>query len=264
MSHKSRSHELGKAALGLTEGIFAHTIDLGLWMVVYFAHFSMPQPQRGQPFRAQWAADRFLYQINYDVLKSAIQRARKRGWIKTNRHALPEITQEGRKRLAAVIPQYDEKRIWDGRMHLVTYDIPEIKKDNREKLRTYLRRLGCGLLQDSVWITPYNPIDTLRKFIDEHDLGGTIIVSDMGHDGSIGEENLQDMIVRVYRLEELNERYTLWLYEVEAMKAVDSRFLISYLSILRDDPQLPFTVLPAWWRGSDAYTYVKSILGKLL
>ncbi|OGG31450.1 hypothetical protein A3A63_03445 [Candidatus Gottesmanbacteria bacterium RIFCSPLOWO2_01_FULL_46_9] len=264
MEKQSRSHELRNATLALTEGLFAHMVDFGLWTIIYMAQLSVPQSQHGQLFRAQLAADRFLSEVNYDVLKSAIQNARKRGWITTHRHALPEITREGKKRLSSIIPRYDEKRVWDRRMHLVTYDIPETKKEDREKLRIHLRRLGCGLLQDSVWITPYNPIDTLRKFINEHDLGGTIIVSDMGKDGSIGEENLQDMIIRIYRLEELNVRYESWLHEVKEAKCIDSGFLILYLSILRNDPQLPFSLLPRWWRGSEAYTRVQAFLEKLL
>src|SRR3989337_1644773 len=105
------------------------------------------------------------------------------------RHAIPEITKEGRKRLRRLIPRYDEKRVWDGRMHLVTYDIPERRYSDRQLLRMYLKKIGCGRLQDSVWITPYNPVDIIRAFVEKHDLAGTVIVSDMGDGGAIGEED---------------------------------------------------------------------------
>ena len=188
-----------------------------LWLLVYLGELSIPFHTYGKTWRAAAAADRLLYRINYDVIKNAMITARKHRYIKSvRRHAWPEITEEGKQRLARVIPFYDTKRLWDGRMHLVIYDIPERQRDDRWMLREYLRRIGCGRLQDSVWMTPYNPIDTLRSFIADHALGGTIIISDMGKDGSIGEEDLRGMIVRVYDLEALNERYEDWFDDTQS------------------------------------------------
>ncbi len=141
-------------------------------------------------------------------------------------------------------------------MHIVTYDIPEAYKHDRELLRGYLRTIRCGRLQDSVWVTPYNPIDLVRSFVELHNIRGTIIVSDMGRDGSIGEENLKGLVVRVYRLELLNERYNVWL---------DTKgSLLGFLAILKDDPQLPFALLPGWWKGDTAYKLVKEKLDKVV
>lgn len=260
MGKKGVSRRLSRAALGLAEGVFAHTVDMALWFAIYMAEVGVPQSTSGQVWRAQIAADRFLHQVNYDVIKNALNDARKRGWIqKRTRHAAPEITKEGRRRLASVLPHYDEKRVWDGRVHLITYDIPEKQRDDRDLLREYLRRMGCGRLQDSVWMTPYNPIDALRDVIENKSLVGTVIVSDIGKDGSIGEEDLKALIVRVYRLEELNERYETWLEESEA-EEVDHWRVITYLSILQGDPQLPFALLPPWWKGEKAYSFVRSHL----
>lgn len=251
-------------AVTLAEGVFSHSVDFTLWLVAYMTAISVPQRVYGQAWRAQIAADRFLNQVNYTVIKDAIQRARKRGWIKTvRRSALPEITAEGKRRLSAILPHYDQKRVWDGRMHTVIYDIPEKSKHHRELLREYLRRIGCGRLQDSVWMTPYNPIDTLRGFVEERGLNGTIIVSDLGTDGSIGEEDLRSLIVRVYCLEEINDFYEAWLKEVDEEGEADHRLLLRYLSILGDDPQLPFTLLPHWWKGDKAYEKVQTLLLKL-
>lgn len=264
MEQKTNSRKLSLSVLQLTEGLFARTVDFGLWLVAFLVESSAPQSPSGQVWRASIAADRFLYKVNYEIIKNAIQTARKRGWVKLGRRgAMPEITEAGKRRLASVVPIYDEKRIWDGRMHLITYDVPEEKKRDRELLRANLRRLGCGLLQDSVWITPYNPIDTLRAFIDEKQLKGSIIISDVGKDGSIGEDDLRSMVVRVYKLEELNARYEAWLMTVEKTRDVDHSLVIQYLSVLRDDPQLPFDLLPSWWKGDLCYQQIKSKLEKV-
>ena len=126
---RSGKREMSQMALRAAEGLFAHTVDMALWFCVYVGEMSLPQSTSGQLWRAEREADRFLYQVNYDVIKHAMISAKRRGWLKTKRRgALPQVTQEGKRRLAAVIPQYDKKRVWDGRLHLVTYDIPESKK----------------------------------------------------------------------------------------------------------------------------------------
>ncbi len=251
--------------LDLTEGVFSHAVDFSLWLTIYSAELSIPFGASGKIGRAQFAADRFLEYVNYDVIKDAIKHARRRGWLAQSkrRYALPEITEAGRKRLVSVIPRYDEARVWDGRMHLVTYDIPERRYADRQLLREYLKRIGCGRLQDSVWITPYNPIDTIRTFMEERDLAGTVIVSDMGEGGAIGEEDRRELIVRVYNMEELSDRYEHWLHKYPSKLSVDHWVVVQFLSILADDPQLPFPLLPSWWQGIKAYERVKHWLSKV-
>jgi len=265
MKRKSMGRTVSRAALRLAEGVFGYTVDFGLWVTIYIAHMSVPQSVSGQNWRAVIAADDFLRDVNYQVIKNAIQTARKRGWVRVvKRNALPEITKEGERRLASKLPQYDEKRVWDGRMHIVTYDIPEAHKHDRELLRGYLRTIRCGRLQDSVWVTPYNPIDLVRSFAQSHDLHGTIIVSDMGKDGSIGEENLKGLVVRIYGLEKLNDRYEEWITRVKKMESVGATSLLGFLAILKDDSQLPFALLPEWWKGDTAYKLVKENLVKVV
>jgi DNA-binding transcriptional regulator PaaX len=256
MKRKSVSKAVSRAALRLAEGVFGHAVDFGLWVTVYIAEAMIPQSIRGQNWRAVIAADEFLRDVNYKVIKNAIQTARKRGWVRVVRNAPPEITKEGMQRLTSRLPRYDKKRVWDGRMHIVTYDIPEAHKHDRELLRGYLRTIRCGRLQDSVWVTPYNPIDLVRTFAQSHDLHGTIIASDMGKDGSIGEENLKELVARVYGLETLNSRYETWLKQEGS--------LLGLLAILKNDPQLPFALLPKWWKGDIAYSKVQDILEKVV
>lgn len=260
-------HILRKArhlALTTTEGIFSTTIDIALWSIVFLGDLTVPQKRSGNVWRAQIAADQFLHQYNYDTIKQAIINAKRRGLVKRSRHhAWPEITKQGKKRLMALIPQYDQVRKWDNRLHFVTYDIPEKKRSDRDLLREYLRRIGCGMLQESVWLTPYNPIDILRTFIEEKALAGTIVVSDIGKDGSVGEEDVTSMVVRVFKLEKLNNRYEEWLSEIDK-NGLDHWMLMGYLSILRDDPQLPFSLLPSWWKGDRAYQKVRPLFERVL
>ena len=256
----ARRVRLKDVARRLGEGVLSTSVDLMLWNIAFWGTVSLPQSTSGQVWRAQVEADRFLREVNYDVIKQAINNAKRHGWIKkSRRHAAPEITASGKRRLSSMLPMYDEKRVWDGRIHLVTYDIPETQHDDRDLLREQLKRVGCAMLQESVWVTPYNPIDTLRTYIEERNLAGTVLVSDMGQGGSIGEEDLRALLVRVYRLEECNARYGQWLEEAREER-IDHWMAIKYLSILSDDPQLPFALLPPWWKGEKVYARVKHSL----
>ena len=87
----------------------------------------------------------------------------------------------------------------------------------------------------------------------------------MGTDGAIGEEKLPDLIRRVYRLDALNERYTEFIEKYERKKNLTSVFGMStdYFSILKDDPQLPFVLLPDDFLSEKAYLVYQSFLKNL-
>lgn len=174
------------------------------------------------------------------------------------------ITKAGLRRLRSVLPFYDEKRIWEGKLYLVTYDIPEEKKHHREVLRRYLKKIGCGMLQLSVWITPYDPRGTLRGFVTRSGLEGMVIVSDVGKDGSVGGEDIKSLVSKVFNLNELNERYLAFISNYKKGNySPKSRSVFEYISILDDDPQLPFALLPEGWAGDEAHNiYTKEVLSR--
>lgn len=50
----------------------------------------------------------------------------------------------------------NHKNNWDGMWHLVCYDIPENKKKERDYFRVKLTQLGFSMIQDSLWVFPYD------------------------------------------------------------------------------------------------------------
>lgn len=264
MNKKSHSvsHNAIKIVNRASDGLFSFAVDMILWSAIFTLEVSSPFQSSGKVWRSGIEADKFLQRFNYEIIKTAMINAKRRGFIKkSKRHTWPEITEAGKRRLSNIVPMYDERRTWDKRLHVITYDIPEKQRKQRYLLRSQLEKIGCGRLQDSVWITPYNPIDTLRRFIEEHKLGGTVIISDMGKEGSVGEEHMHDLMVRIYRLEELNKQYEDWLEDNR--EEVDHYAIIQYLSILKHDPQLPFELLPSWWKGDKAYRQIQSVLKRV-
>lgn len=256
-----RTKELKEQVLDLSCGVLATAIDLVLFSVLFglevgSAGYGSPKVARASERALSQAAE---LAIDKETIKRAIYKATHQNLIQRQKRGIKywKITKEGKKRIRSLISQYDEKRVWDGRLYLVTYDIPETKRGDRDILREYLRKIDCGMLQISVWLTPYNPTGVLKDFIRKKNLLGAIIVSDIGKDGSVGEEDLDDLINRVYKLDELNERYETFIYAAEQRELDRMQTAFEFLSILADDPQLPFELLPYNWRGEKAYGIFK-------
>lgn len=247
-----KSEKLRAEILKLSEGILSTVVDIVLWELVYLGAAATTFSRN--TWEPKVKADRFLESINYETIRRAFERSREKGWVKRTKRtrAWPEITKEGRKQLASLIPQYNKNRVWDKHLYLVTYDIPEKRKKDREVLREYLKRLGSGFIQESVWLTPYNPREILQEFIEERGLKGTIIIADIGQDGSIGEEDIRDLVVRVYKLDEINKAYKEFLDKYENSKTTTTEVYFTYLKILGKDPQLPFELMPSYWLGEKA------------
>lgn len=164
----------------------------------------------------------------------------------------PVITDYGRQRLNEIVPQYRTDRPWDGRIYLITYDIPEKVRVKRESLRDFLLRINSQMLQESTYINPYNPRQLVANFIKDHRIPGAIIISDIGPDGGIGEETIQNLLVRLYNLEKINDRYDEFIKKAKNERLPNIKIMFEYLSILKEDPQLPFSLLPKDWLGEKA------------
>jgi len=248
-----------------SEGVVSTVADLVLFQFFFFGASIGKSASPRDIWRAHYEARDTLEEVNFKTFQQAFQRLKRKGLIevvKDEAYFEPKITKQGRQRLSEIIPRYRKKRPWDKRIYLVTYDVSEERRDDRDLLRHTLKKIGCAHLQDSVWLTPYNPKGILETFVEEHSLHGSIIVSDTGSDGAVGSRGLKELIREIYSLEDLNDRYKSFLYEFSKSKREASVDTVAahYLSILQDDPQLPFELLPTDWRGDEAYEFYEEIL----
>lgn len=115
----------------------------------------------------------------YKILDQAEQRrkynsilvSRKRllahGLLKQNGKFL-ELTSKGKK-LLTEWQKHDYKlpptAKWDGKWRVLIFDIPENRRETRDKVRNTLRAIGFKKLQQSVWVYPFDCEDfvTLLK-----------------------------------------------------------------------------------------------------
>ncbi|MEK9143883.1 MAG: hypothetical protein AAB481_04650 [Patescibacteria group bacterium] len=254
MKRKEIIKVIGRAS----EGMFETVTDL-LLLATYLSLTNMTVRNTYQAFRAGEEAHRMLNEINYQTIKKVTYNMITKGLLKRmSKQGREEIaiTKFGRERIEAVIPAYRVNRPWDGHLYLISYDIPTQANDARNLLREHIRKTGGALLQESLWMNPYNPTRILSDFVTQHDIPGSVLISKLGKDGSVGEERLSDLIRRVYYLDDLAVRYESFLNAYKKrgkQSAYPLEAAMSYLPILKNDPQLPFPLEPDNFPAARAY-----------
>lgn len=201
-------------------------------------------------------AQKLSKHINYKTLKTAFYNLSNKKLIryrpKNNMNLI--ITKQGQERLEQFVPVYQTKRPWDGHLYLISYDIPNKRNYTRNLFRTFIRKTGAALLQESLWLTPYNPTLLIEKFVEKKSIFGTVLVSRLGSDGTIGDETLTELLSRVYHLPTLAKKYTAFIEKYKINKNTSLlQISFNYLSILKSDPQLPFKLLPQDFPDRKAY-----------
>lgn len=248
----------------LSNGLLNTTTDLIIFQIALFgASFGKQRSPQGVNRMFEEAFIE-LEHFNHHTVRSAWSYLRRKGLISVVEDKLYYswlITQMGKKRLTQLVPKYQTQRPWDKRLYIITYDIPEKHHHKRNSFRSFLKAINVVPLQQSVWITPYNPRSLIVAFVHEHEIDGSIIISDTGTNGSIGNESIGDLITRVYHLEELNNRYEDFLTSYKQL--TPQKVVFKYLVILNDDPQLPFQLLPYWWKGDEAYGVYQKLTDKM-
>lgn len=102
------------------------------------------------------------------ALAKKLYYARRMGYVEKNK-----LTKKGRELLSErktwglTLPT---PRRWDGKWHLVMFDIPKDKRKRRDAFRSRLRELGLALYQNSVWIYPYPLEETVGKIAEFYKL----------------------------------------------------------------------------------------------
>jgi len=263
-----KKKEMTNNLLHYSEGVLSSLTDAALFCTFYGLEVAFCGSRSSSAvWKAARNANQDLEEFNYKSIRRSFYYLKRKGLVETVKeksYYIPKITAAGKKKLESTFAVYDEKRVWDGKFYIVTYDVPTYQNADRDILRNYLKKLGAGPLQDSTYLTPYNIRETIRNFVEERDLSGQVLISELDRNGSIGDESFEEVIERVYELRELNSRYQEFIKDNKNKKG-RSRLKIAFqfTSILQDDPQLPFEILPNWWVGDRAYRLFKSVVRRI-
>ena len=190
---------------------------------------------------------------NKSSFRKAVGRAMGNGLLKKVEYGFG-LTAEGEKRLRTILPEYKRPKACDGKLWLIAYDISNKKRRTRDKLRKWLVEIGCRMLQESVWLSIKDPTPWIKNFF-AGSKKGSIIVSCLGRDGSVGGESLPELLDRVFGLARLNKDYIKWIESSEKYFDDEDKKLglaFRYLHLLRQDPMFPKELLSPDWAGGKA------------
>jgi len=97
--------------------------------------------------------------------RTALERLIVRGEVRRNLRGQLELTASGRRTLsiaqARASAPASKKQRWDKQYRLVMFDIPQSRKNTRDRLRMLMRDFGFLRLQNSVWVSPYDCEDLI-------------------------------------------------------------------------------------------------------
>lgn len=159
------------------------------------------------------------------------------------------------------------KETWDGKWRVISYEIPESKREIRDRLRREMQGWGLGPWHRSFWLTPHPIITNLKdlifgkeeeKYVQafecEHVFGDRAILIEKVWQKSNLEKSYRELFKKWH---DILSRET---NKIEKLKKV----IDEYVGILRTDPGLPSELLSKSWIGYEGFTIFKEIRSILL
>ncbi|MFA5158690.1 MAG: hypothetical protein WC451_05920 [Patescibacteria group bacterium] len=101
--------------------------------------------------------------FSIDRYGDRIKDLEKRGYIKITSNSI-EITKKGKIHHL----EKTSNRNTDGKWRILSWDIPELKKLQRDQFRRSIKRIGYKQVQKSLWACPYVKADEVDLVIDEY------------------------------------------------------------------------------------------------
>jgi len=151
---------------------------------------------------------------------------------------------------------------WDKKWRVVIFDINEKDRKSRDFLRRELRELGFGMLQESVWISPFPIENELTELLETWEIKGEVLVSRL--EILVGDQ--KDIAERVWDLEKINDQYLElneeWenLEDSQRTKEAAFKFQQQYFYLLSLDPFLPEELLGEdWFAGQAKKIYTREV-----
>ena len=79
-----------------------------------------------------------------------------------------KLTLKGFEELSLKFPLFRYlKNTWDGKWRIISYEIPEKKREIRDRLRREMQGWGLGPWHRSFWLTPHPIIEILKELVSQ-------------------------------------------------------------------------------------------------
>lgn len=182
-----------------------------------------------------------------------------------NRYAL---TSKGFLELCLEFPFFRYLREpWDGKWRILSYEIPEKKRELRDKLRRVVAGWGLGPWHRSFWLTPHPIVANLRELVSQKEEEQYVQAFESDH--VFGDRKI--LIEKVWEVSALDKKYRelfkKWhdLLSGEGEKSEKlTRVVDMYIDVLRTDPGLPKELVGETWIGYEAFSIFKEIRSILM
>jgi len=212
------------------------------------------------------------FNVSGIALRSAVSRMTSEDWLLADRRSSRSryrLTRRGRGLIDAGIRRIygPEEMGWNGRWLLVSYSLPESRRNQRDRLRSGLSFLGFGSLGNGIFVSPRDLRQEVLSLVRTHGVGREATV----HFGEVDwPESPGAIVKRAWDLSLLQRRYAAYeeanrvaLTEVRAFQragrlepreAFRRRFALTHQHrhLLFGDPDLPAELLPKRWIGHAA------------
>jgi phenylacetic acid degradation operon negative regulatory protein len=156
---------------------------------------------------------------------------------------------------------------WDGKLRILSYEIPEKKRDLRDKLRREVSGWGLGPWHRSFWVTPHPVIAKLKELVSQKEEEKYIQAFEADH--VFGDKEI--LIEKVWQKSAIDKKYRevfkRWheILSSQGEKHVKlGKVIEEYVTILRQDPGLPAELIGSNWIGFEAYNIFKEMRNILL
>lgn len=208
------------------------------------------------------------FDFSEQAVRAAISRLARQGWLTSRKvgnrsyYALTQLAIDRLEEAGQRIYQ-PEAGPWDGRWRLLTYTIPEARRDVRDALRRELTWTGFGQLASSVWISPRDRTEQVLHLLDRYGIRSEVDLFTARYNGPGRNE---DIVAKCWDLPGLRRHYEAFLAEFtprreRVERAAESpaglpdnlafvertQLVHEYRKFLFDDPGLPPELLPADW-----------------
>lgn len=190
-------------------------------------------------------------------------RLSKDGYIKKekeNNSKYYSLTDKGKVLLRKKKFIFSSNKKWDKKFWIVIFDIEEVYKTKRNKLREIIKTFGFSMWQKSVWACPYEPISDFYEYLKEDGLLSFVCVFTIPQT-AIGD--LEQFAKKVWNIDQIELFYRNWVNQAiiflefkkngeEGYEKEKSRLLKKFYEIILKDPFLPEEFLPENWVGIKA------------
>lgn len=192
---------------------------------------------------------------------SQIYRLNKQGLIRTHkkgRNVIVDTTVKGEDAVNWLKKIKSPGGKWNGKWYVVIFDIPENFKRARFNLRRKLYELGFGLLQKSVFISPYNLLKEIEEITEYNQIRRYLRFLSVD-----GIDQEKELVLNSWDWKAINKHYADFIIECQNFVRRDFKGLIeqriavkelekSFAQILKIDPCIPQRFLPNDWVGRKA------------